>query len=251
MRKFPLNIILTLLVLYIVVLPTTATWDLRFRKRLPSPLINPPHLRHERRLGDNLDAIKKWLSYQQQPLAAAAEMGSNPSSNAVLPPVSSGDGGDGRKSDGVIVSDVLPKTKGVNIFASLTRQFESVEARLDDAARNVTVLAPRNSAIQDLPRKPWENPDDYERFGEANAYAGQDGQDRATRNLERFVKAHVVVKSPWPEGEEAETLAGDRLTWSRVGDKIRIQPGDVEVDSIAEKVSNGEVWVLNGVINYR
>lgn len=31
----------------------------------------------------------------------------------------------------------------------------------------------------------------------------------------------------------------------------QIQPGDVEVDSIAEKVTNGEVWMLNGVINYR
>lgn len=31
----------------------------------------------------------------------------------------------------------------------------------------------------------------------------------------------------------------------------QIQPGNIEVSSVAEKVSNGEVWVLNGVINYR
>ncbi|RAH66255.1 uncharacterized protein BO66DRAFT_357349 [Aspergillus aculeatinus CBS 121060] len=178
-------------------------------------------------------------------------MGSNPSTNAVLPPGDHPQDTGNTDGKGIILSDVLPKTRGVNVFASLTRQFEAVEARLDDAAHNVTVLAPRNSAIQELPRKPWENPDDIARFGEARAYEGKEGQDRATRNLERFVKAHVVGTSPWKEGEEAETLAGDKLTWSRVGDKIRIQPGDVEVDSIAEKVSNGEVWVLDGVINYR
>ncbi|KAA8648480.1 hypothetical protein EYZ11_002029 [Aspergillus tanneri] len=150
-----------------------------------------------------------------------------------------------------IISDVLPKTRGINIFASLTRDFESVESRLSDPARNLTVLAPRNSAIQNLPRKPWENPDDYAQFGEANAYEGEDGQDRARRNLKRFVDAHIVSSSPWEKGEEVETLGGDKLRWIKEGDKIYIQPGNVEVDSIAEKVSNGEVWILNSIINYR
>jgi uncharacterized surface protein with fasciclin (FAS1) repeats len=121
-----------------------------------------------------------------------------------------------------IISDVLPKTRGINIFASLTRQFESVEGRLNDPSQNVTVLAPRNSAIQDLPRKPWENPQDYEQFGEAKAYEGNEGQDRAKRNLERFVTAHIVVQSPWKEGEEAETLGGDKLTWRKNGDRIYV-----------------------------
>ncbi|PYI03875.1 hypothetical protein BO78DRAFT_388997 [Aspergillus sclerotiicarbonarius CBS 121057] len=150
-----------------------------------------------------------------------------------------------------IISDVLPKNRLINIFASLTRQFDSVESKLNDAHSNVTVLAPRNSAIQDLPRKPWQNPEDYERFGEVGAYEGDDGQERAKKNLERFVQAHVVTGSPWGEGEEGVTLAGDKLRWEKVGDKIYIQPGNVEVDSIAEQVSNGEVWILNGVINYR
>ncbi|PYH97813.1 hypothetical protein BO71DRAFT_346183 [Aspergillus ellipticus CBS 707.79] len=149
-----------------------------------------------------------------------------------------------------IISDVLPKNRLINVFSSLTRQFDSVESRLNDASSNITVLAPRNSAIQGLPRKPWENPDDYARFGEAAAYEGSEGQDRARKNLERFVKAHVVVGSPWEEGVEGETLAGDKLRWEKRGEKIYIQPGDVEVDSVAEQVSNGEVWILNGVINY-
>ncbi|KAJ5766215.1 uncharacterized protein N7511_003831 [Penicillium nucicola] len=153
--------------------------------------------------------------------------------------------------DGPIISDVLPKTKGINIFARLTRDFEPIASRLNDASKNMTVLAPRNSAIQALPRKPWENPEDYKKFGEVNAYEGQDGQDRAKQNLERFVKAHLVPASPWRAGEEAETLAGEKLKWTKEGDRIFIQPGNIEVDTVAEKVSNGEVWILNDVINYR
>ncbi|KAJ6128052.1 hypothetical protein N7471_009269 [Penicillium samsonianum] len=156
-----------------------------------------------------------------------------------------------KDSGSPIISDVLPKTKGINIFARLTRDFEPVANRLNDASKNITVLAPRNSAIQALPRKPWENPEDYKKFGEVNAYEGQDGQDRAKRNLQRFVEAHLIPTSPWRVGEEVETLAGEKLKWTKEGDKIFIQPGNIEVDSIAEKVHNGEVWVLNDVINYR
>ncbi|KAJ5183748.1 hypothetical protein N7492_001364 [Penicillium capsulatum] len=155
------------------------------------------------------------------------------------------------QEDGPVVSDVLPKTQGINIFASLTRDFDNVSARLNDSSKNITVLAPRNSAVQGLPRKPWEDPEDYEKFGEVNAYQGQEGQDRAKRNLQRFVEAHLILASPWRQGEEAETLGGEKLKWTLDGDKIMIQPGNVEVRSVAEKVTNGEVWVLNGVINYR
>ncbi|KAJ5818773.1 hypothetical protein N7474_004364 [Penicillium riverlandense] len=149
-----------------------------------------------------------------------------------------------------IVADVLPKTRGINIFARLTRDFEPISSRLNDASKNITVLAPRNSAIQALPRKPWENPEEYAEFGEVDAYQGQDGQDRAKRNLQRFVEAHLIPASPWKEDEEVETLGGEKLKWTKQGDKIVIQPGNIEVDTVAEQVVNGEVWVLNGVINY-
>ncbi|KAJ5675095.1 uncharacterized protein N7477_005029 [Penicillium maclennaniae] len=153
------------------------------------------------------------------------------------------------QENGPIISDVLPKTKGINIFAQLTRDFEPIAARLNDPSKNMTVLAPRNSAIQGLPRKPWESPEDYSKFGEVDAYEGQDGQDRAKRNLQKFVEAHLIPASPWRNGEEVETLGGKKLRWEKKGDKIL--PGNIEVDSVAEKVSNGEVWVLNDVINYR
>ncbi|KAE8417553.1 hypothetical protein BDV36DRAFT_175739 [Aspergillus pseudocaelatus] len=214
------------------------------RKRLPRPFVDLPHLRHEQRLQENGE-LKQWLQ-NQQPIMTP---------NIAMPP-ETGAGGGSRQpqdtgSDGLVISDVLPKNRGINIFASLTRDFEPIDSRFNDATKNVTVLAPRNSAIQGLPRKPWENPEDYAQFGEAKAYEGQEGQDRAKSNLKRFVEAHIVPRSPWNEGDEVETLGGDKLSWTKDGDKILIQPGNVEVDNIAEKVSNGEVWILNGVINYR
>lgn len=123
-------------------------------------------------------------------------------------------------ADQPVVSDVLPKTKGINIFAQLTRDFDSISARLNDASHNITVLAPRNSAVQGLPRKPWEDPEDYARFGEVHAYEGTEGQERARRNLRRFVEAHIVPVSPWRAGEEVESLGGEKLKWTKEGDKI-------------------------------
>jgi hypothetical protein len=71
-----------------------------------------------------------------------------------------------------------------------------------------------------LPRKPWEDPEDYDKLG-AEAYEGGDGQERAQRNLRRFVEAHVVPASPWREGERLKTLARGEVWWeSRDGGKV-------------------------------
>ncbi|KAJ5641436.1 hypothetical protein N7490_005436 [Penicillium lividum] len=169
----------------------------------------------------------------------------------IKPQPAGSDTGADADQDSPVISDVLPKTKGINIFAQLTRDFDPIASRLNDFSKNITVLAPRNSAVQALPRKPWEDPEDYVKYGDVNAYGGEGGQDRAKRNLQRFVEAHLIPVSPWKEGEEVETLGGEKIKWIKEGDKIFIQPGNIEVDSIAEKVANGEVWVLNGVINYR
>ena len=127
------------------------------------------------------------------------------------------------QADGPIISDVLPKTKGINIFAQLTRDFEPIASRLNDPSKNITVLAPRNSVIQALPRKPWEDPADYSKFGEVEAYEGQEGQDRAKRNLQKFAEAHLIPASPWRAGEEVETLGGEKLKWEKKGDKIFVR----------------------------
>ncbi|KAL4744177.1 FAS1 domain-containing protein [Aspergillus similis] len=241
MRQLSTKVLILFLFLYCTL---STAWSLpyfAFRKRIPKPLLNKPRSRHARSIED-LDGLKEWLS-NQQPLSGAVMAPSSQESKQTMTVK-------GGSSNGLTISDVLPKTRGINIYASLTRQFETVENRLKDQTQNMTVLAPRNSAIQDLPHKPWENPDDYEKFGGVNAYEGDEGQGRAKRNLERFVSAHVVAQSPWKEGEEAETLGGDKLTWRKDENRIYIEPRGIQVDSIAEQVSNGEVWVIDGVINY-
>ncbi|KAL7620634.1 hypothetical protein AAE478_009629 [Parahypoxylon ruwenzoriense] len=152
---------------------------------------------------------------------------------------------------GVLISDVMGRDRSINIFAGFTRDIASVSSRLDNSSLNSTVLAPRNSAVEKLPRKPWEDPKEYEALG-ANAYEGEDGQDRAHRNLMRFVEAHVIPTSPWSEGEKVKTLLdGDREIWWETKDGAKvIQPDGIEVDSVASRVGNGEVWVLKGVRNY-
>lgn len=121
----------------------------------------------------------------------------------------------------VIISDVIGKDRMINIFASFTRDIEAISKRLDDNTQNTTVLAPLNSEMQKLPRKPWEDPKDYGALGQS-AYEGADGEDRAHRNLRRFVEAHIVPVSPWKEGEKIQTLGGTNIWWESKGGKKKV-----------------------------
>lgn len=151
------------------------------------------------------------------------------------PPSSSGPGST------VVLSDVMGRDRSINIFAGFIRDVESVSNRLDNEAQNTTVLAPLNSAIEKLPRKPWENPEEYDSLG-TNAYEGDDGIERANRNLRRFVEAHIIPASPWTEGEKVKAVGSDREVWweEKEGKKV-VQPGGIEVVSVASTVKNGEV----------
>ncbi|PMD38281.1 hypothetical protein L207DRAFT_462881 [Hyaloscypha variabilis F] len=183
------------------------------------------------------------ISQQQRPMAdknLGPAMPPNDESPSVSAPA------DG---DTVILSDVLGNDRSINIFAGFTRDFATISQRFEDSSLNTTIMAPINSAIMALPRKPWEDPEDYEKLG-ANAYEGEPGEERAQENLKRFVEAHVVPVSPWKEGEKVKTLSGGEVWWESKDGVKKIQPGNIEVSSIASKVYNGEVWILKGVRNY-
>lgn len=120
----------------------------------------------------------------------------------------------------IIISDVIGRERSINIFAGFTRDIEEISNRLETNAENTTVLAPLNSEIQKLPRKPWEDLRDYETLGE-QAYDGSGGQERANKNLQRFVEAHIVPQSPWKEGEKVSSLGGGQVWWEeREGKKF-------------------------------
>ena len=144
------------------------------------------------------------------------------------------------------ISDILPQTRKINIFASLTRDISGVTDRLESTkpADNTTLLAPLNSAMQALPRKPWED-----RPGDESVSA-QYNEDKAAQNLKRFVEEHVVPVSPWKEGEKIKTLGGQHLWWEDNGDGKVIKPGDLVVDGVVGRVGNGEIWAVNGAVNY-
>jgi len=167
-----------------------------------------------------------------------------PPSNQDNPPnTNPGEGG-----DTVILSDVLGRDRSINVFAGLARDIVTVSDRINNEGMNTTLLAPVNSAITSLPRKPWEDTQDYNNLG-AGVYQGDNGVDRAHKNLQHFVESHVVPSSPWSEGEKVETMAGQKIWWeSKHGVKL-IQPGGIEVSSVASTVANGEVWILKGVMD--
>lgn len=185
-------------------------------------------------------------SHQQEIMNPGIQLPDKKPSAPAAPAAGSSDG-----DSTVILSDVITSQRIINIFAGFTRDISTVSQRLDTTSQNTTVLAPLNSAISDLPRKPWEDPQDYAALG-ADAYSGSGGEDRAHRNLRRFVESHIVPVNPWKEGEKAQAMGGNTLWWESKGKEGQavVQPGNVEVERVASKVKNGEVWVLKGVLNY-
>jgi len=149
----------------------------------------------------------------------------------------------------VTIGDLLGRVSRIQIFSGFARDVDSVSDRFEDAKKNATVLAPENAAVTKMPHKPWEDTNDYGTFG-ADAYAGDEGKDRAQTNLKRFVEAHIVPQSPWAEGEKVETLAGSKIWYERKDGIVVIQPGNIEVAEVADKASNGEVWIIKGILNY-
>lgn len=121
-------------------------------------------------------------------------------------------------SDEVILSDMIARERSINIFAGFVRDIDPISARLEDSSQRTTVLAPSNSEIQKLPRKPWEDARDYGILG-SSAYAGSDGEDRAHANLRRFVETHIIGSSLWKEGQKIQTLGGQQIWWESVGGK--------------------------------
>lgn len=142
----------------------------------------------------------------------------------------------------VALTDILGTYRSITSFSSFARLHESTTSLLSSLDSNTTVLAPLNSAVDALPRKPWE--EDPRGGAGAVSYEGEDGRERAQRNLRTFVEAHLVARSPWDEGVRATTVAGGgREIWweDRGAGKRFIMPDGVEVEQVASQVANGEV----------
>ncbi|KAK6330270.1 hypothetical protein TWF730_004765 [Orbilia blumenaviensis] len=155
-----------------------------------------------------------------------------------------------QNTGGPIVSDALSVQRDVSIFSEMVRGLtdHQVLGRLEDKGQNTTVLAPLNSAMRSLPRKPWEDPDP--RNNVEGAFLGHDGEKRAAENLERFVKAHIVPVSPFKENERVQTLEGVTVWWTTENGITKLYPGGIQVKEVKSPVPNGQIWTLAGVVPY-
>lgn len=130
----------------------------------------------------------------------------------------------------IFLSDILSSDRSINIFAGFTRDFAQLSQRFEDGARNTTILAPLNSVIMNLPRKPWEDKDGED---DTRVKIG-DGSEQAKENLKRFVEAHVVPVSPWSKGKEGkiEALAGGSIWWEEKDGKRYVSIGRMRFDQL-------------------
>lgn len=171
------------------------------------------------------------LLYLPHPRLRSPARDSAPVPAAYQKPITMGTEPGGDEGAVPMLSDVISIDRAISIFSGLTRSVEGVETRLEDAGQNTTVLAPGNTFIQQLPRKPWEDPDDEELartqgIDSAELYRGDSGEDRAARNLRRFVEAHLIGISPWNKGKENEikTLEGKSVWWDDDGSVRKVKP---------------------------
>ena len=145
------------------------------------------------------------------------------------------DDNNNNNQNNLLLSDIIGKHRSISIFSSLTRDVPAATTLLEDPTRNATVLAPLNSALQHLQRKPWEHERDYEAFGtEEAAYAGAAGSARAASNLERFILGHFVTRSPW--GEEGKDKGGKVRTLGGV------HSGSDSSNDLVGKAETKEIW---------
>ena len=122
--------------------------------------------------------------------------------------------------------------------------------RLADQSVNSTLLVPRNSALQTLPRKPWEdksNDEQITKHGSKDLFWNKETEDKAKKNLEEFVAGHIITKYPIQEGKDLPTLTGSTLSYKVKGGEKYIFPGNIKVLGERE-AANGAIWVLDGVI---
>src|SRR5947207_5560171 len=122
--------------------------------------------------------------------------------------------------------------------------------RLADQSVNSTLLVPRNSALQTLPRKPWEdksNDEQITKHDSKDLFWNKEAEDKAKKNLEEFVAGHIITKYPIQEGKDLPTLTGSTLSYKVKGGEKYIFPGNIKILGERE-AANGAIWVLDGVI---
>ncbi|KAK9379673.1 uncharacterized protein V2V93DRAFT_373315 [Kockiozyma suomiensis] len=149
----------------------------------------------------------------------------------------------------LLMTDAMGVNRDISIFAGLTRQVENLMYRLQDPSLDTLVLAPTNTVMQNLPRKPWEDAPEAEPM---SPNAGPHGEERrALQNIERFVLSHVVFGYGFHQPKQKSkcgTGASD-LWYEKSGANVVVH-SDSKVANVVkmERVGNGQVWSVDSAL---
>uniref|UniRef100_A0A060T3V0 ARAD1A12276p n=1 Tax=Blastobotrys adeninivorans TaxID=409370 RepID=A0A060T3V0_BLAAD len=155
-----------------------------------------------------------------------------------------------------LLTTKLAVSQEVSIFSSYLREFEGIQARMDDEKQFSVILAPSDTALASLSSKPWEFP--YQPVDSST-----ESQDASARmNIKNFVKHHLhygeigsmaILGVEEPESFELSTEAGgtllvepnadESLTITAIDDRLG-GPTTAKVVR-ALQADNGVIWVLD------
>ncbi|EGO05417.1 hypothetical protein SERLA73DRAFT_129358 [Serpula lacrymans var. lacrymans S7.3] len=153
------------------------------------------------------------------------------------------------------LADLLTIETSASIFYSYARELElSVRFNSDDMS---TLLVPTNKAVMALARKPHQDPDPVEPKIEISE---QESDQLSKRNVERWVSAHIIPKSPISFSSEAKAyetlLEGKSVTFKAMSDESG-EPEWTQVDLEdgtriigMRKAKNGVMYIIDSTVKF-
>ncbi|KAG5636535.1 hypothetical protein H0H81_007702 [Sphagnurus paluster] len=152
------------------------------------------------------------------------------------------------------LADLLTIEPSASIFYSYARELE-LSANFVDTTSSYTIFVPTNKAVMSLARKPHQGPKPP--VDEGIQISEEEFDNQSKKNVERWVSAHIVPKSPirldseYPTLLEGKTISfrpiskndGKGPEWSRV----TLEDG-VRIIGMKEG-SNGVLFLIDGTVS--
>ena len=148
-----------------------------------------------------------------------------------------------------LISDILGIDKSITILTEYSLGLAEIAERLQDSSKYTIVLAPSNTAIMAMERKPWQDADPASK---APLLTAEDKDTRASDNIARFIKSHIVAldSASWKADVKKHNLLGQPLWYATNDNQRSIQPENIEVRNI-RKAKNGEIWTINHILQIK
>ncbi|KAF8079334.1 hypothetical protein FPV67DRAFT_111346 [Lyophyllum atratum] len=156
------------------------------------------------------------------------------------------------------LADLLTIEPTASIFYSYAREIQLSSIFVDPRV-NSTVFVPTNKAVMALARKPHQGPTQTAPSGDDVEITEEEFESISKRNVERWVSAHIIPKSPitldlqeYPTLLDGKTISfkpvsknnGKGPEWSRV----TLEDG-VRIIGMKEGL-NGVLFLIDGTVSY-